>query len=238
MNKVIELTSVNYQFDQRIILEAISFNLAPGDFVGLVGPNGAGKTTLLRLILGLLKPDSGEIKVLGYNPALSLNVRRQIGYLPQRQVFDTNFPLTVSEAVSLALPRPLFFWHYNTRQKEQVSKTLNLLNLLDLSHKPLGQLSGGQQQLVFLARTLVNEPQLLLLDEPTNGLDINAQNHFFGVLNRLHTELGLTILVVSHDLLGLASYAPRFLLLNRTILAAGNPDQIINRLISLPRGAA
>ncbi|MDN5346586.1 MAG: zinc transport system ATP-binding protein [Clostridia bacterium] len=238
MSKIVELKGINYKIGGRIILEDINFSLAPGEFVGLVGPNGAGKTTLLRLILGLIKPSSGKVEVLGQDPASSLSVRRQIGYLPQRQIFDVNFPLTVSEAVFLALPRPLFFWRYNSRQKEQVTRTLDLLNLLNLSHKPLGQLSGGQQQLVFLARALVNRPSLLLLDEPVNGLDISAQDHFYNVLSRLQQELGLTVLVVSHDLPGLGDYAQRFILLNKTILAAGSPGQIIKQMATAPKGVA
>ncbi|OIQ55793.1 metal ABC transporter ATP-binding protein [Neomoorella thermoacetica] len=224
----IVLEHVSLHHRGQAIIDKVSLRIAKGEFVGLIGPNGAGKTTILRLILGLLPPTGGRVQLLGADPWRQPAVRTRAGYLPQRPAFEDRFPLTAADAIWLALPRRPFSWRPARREKELIAGALELVNLAGYGESPLRALSGGQLQRVYLARALVNRPEVLILDEPTSALDFAAQRHFYRLLADLRRQLGLTILVVSHDLLALAAVADRFILLDKTVLASGNPRRVLS----------
>lgn len=236
--KPLEIVGVSYSYGPRTVLQEVTFSLKDGELVGLIGPNGAGKTTLLRLILGLARPSSGEIRLWDRNPYKDPVVRQRIGYLPQRAVYNTHFPLTAGEAVFLALPRRPFALGPNSAERAKIKEALALVGMEKYLDTPLSALSGGQQQLVFLARCLVHKPSLLLLDEPTNALDLFAQHRFYNLLAELQQKIKLTVLVVSHDILALAQVAERFLLLDKKIIASGPPSEILYQFINTPLAGA
>ncbi len=156
-------------YDSELILQDVSLDVFPSDFIGLVGPNGGGKSTLLRVILGLLPPQRGEVRVMGLPPAQG---RRFVGYVPQFVESDRDFPISVWETVSLGLVSGWsLFRRFSRQEKERIEAALEMVSMADLRHKPMGALSGGQRQRVWLARALVSEPKLLLLDEPTASID-------------------------------------------------------------------
>lgn len=176
------------------------------DFVGLIGANGSGKTTLLRLIVGLLKPDEGEIRLFG-EPLEKFKNWERIGYVPQRNAFNPLFPATVREVVLSGLfSNKTILRRINKKQQQKCDDALHALGIEHLQNKLIGKLSGGQQQRVFLARALVNSPELLILDEPTVGIDAETQHSFFHMLRHMHQHHDITFLMVSHDIDKMRSY--------------------------------
>lgn len=202
---LLELKNVSFAYEDKLAIDGATFSVKRGDFVGMIGPNGSGKTTLVKLILGLLKPSSGSIKLFGKDIS-DFNDWRHVGYVPQKATnFDQNFPATVFEVASMGrfakagLTKRLSKTDYGA-----VEKALELVGMLPLRGRRIGELSGGQQQRVFIARALAAEPELLILDEPTVGVDAEAQHAFYSLLKRLNKELGLALVLVSHDI-GLVS---------------------------------
>lgn len=198
----IEITDVSFQYDhKRIVLEKINLQLAPGEFLGLVGPNGSGKSSLIKLILGLNKPTSGEVKLFG-QPVHRFGQWSKIGYVAQKaNSFNTGFPATVFEVVSTGLyGKKGLFSFLNRKDYVRIEETIQLVGLNDYMHTNIGKLSGGQQQRAFIARALVSQPELLLLDEPTVGVDSESVDRFYDLLATLHRDLGISILLVSHDI--------------------------------------
>jgi|Deesub1362A_J573_1020465.scaffolds.fasta_scaffold00364_30 zinc transport system ATP-binding protein len=212
------------------ILKNISLEVTKGSFAAVIGPNGAGKTTLVRVILGLVRPDSGTVRLFGRSPAGPQNRKHLVGYLPQRQQFDPGFPVSAHDVAMMGRVGCIGLCRFPSRaDKDAVTETLRRIGLRDeLISKPIGELSGGQQQLVFLARALCSHTRLLILDEPTNGLDLMAQRTFYRVVRELQRDLGLTILVVSHDISTLAACADRMLCLNGTIYAVGGTREVLS----------
>ena len=192
---VIETGKLSFAYDGPLVLENVNITIAPRDFVSVVGPNGGGKTTLLKLMLGLLQPTSGWVRVFGRSP---LEVRRRIGYVPQHVHFDPQFPVTAMDVVLMGrLGLGSGIGLLRRRDKLAARQALQEVGLADYSRRPLGVLSGGQRQRVLIARALAAEPELLLLDEPTASLDLAVQGDFFELLHRLNERL--TVLLVSHD---------------------------------------
>lgn len=220
--------SVDAFLSGRQVLEDISFTVPQGIFAGVIGPNGAGKTTLLRLALGLLRPHRGRVRVFGFDSRTGQS-RRLLGYLPQRQGFDRLFPASVRDVVMMGRTARIGLFRFPARaDRVAVERALDQVSMPSgLRDRAVGELSGGQQQLAFLARALSGGPQLLLLDEPTSGLDPAVTESFYALLLELRRSLGLTIVAVSHDLTGIATHADELVCINRTIHAHGRPPEVL-----------
>jgi zinc transport system ATP-binding protein len=204
--EIIKLEEVSFSFDAQTIISDLSFTIRERDFVGLIGSNGAGKTTLLRMIVGLNRPQKGEISLFG-TPAGQFKHWNQIGYVPQKNNFNPLFPATVREVVLSGLyGRKKLFRRLSKEDITRAEDALGALKIQDLGEKRIGALSGGQQQRVFLARALINNPKLLILDEPLAGIDIETQHSFFQLIRHMHQRHNITFLMVSHDMDLVRSY--------------------------------
>jgi zinc transport system ATP-binding protein len=196
------------------VLEGVCLDIYEHDFLGIIGPNGGGKTTLLKLMLGLLTPDRGSIRVMGESPALH---RTDIGYVPQYRTFDFGYPVSVIEVVLMGrlghIRRP--FRKYRPEDRRIAEACLAMMDIGDLADRQVDQLSGGQQQKVILARALATEPRVLLLDEPTNHVDVRTEVHFFEILRQLHEKMA--IVLVTHDIGAVSVYVDRIACLNRKL---------------------
>jgi zinc transport system ATP-binding protein len=213
----------------RAVLRNISFDVPAGQFVGLVGPNGAGKTTLLKTILGLIEPTSGDVKLFGVAASERTGDAHAVGYVPQRHVIDRNFPATVRDIVMMGRLCCLgTFGRPGKHDWAQVDESLELVGISDLSHRNIGKLSGGEQRRAVLAQALCASTKLLVLDEPTIGLDLPAEHDFYSLLRRLQSDLALTIVAVSHDLVALAGEADALICINGHMHIHGNPDDVVH----------
>lgn len=206
--------------NHTLILKEVNLEIERGHFEIIIGPNGAGKTTLLKVILGLLEPSRGEVKVFGRHPKELKKRRSLIGYVPQRPLVNPNFPVTVLDTVLMGRYGKLgLIRRPGSRDREVVLKNLEKVGLLHLKDRVIGQLSGGQQQRAFIARALCNDPQLLILDEPAIALDVTARDRFYGLLIELKHDLDLTILLVTHDLSVVSLHTDNVICINQTIYA-------------------
>lgn len=203
---IIKLDSVSFSYENQTVITDLNFEVKERDFVGLIGSNGAGKTTLLRMIVGLLKPAKGSIELFG-QPAAAFRARERIGYVPQKNSFNPLFPVTVREVVLSGLyNRGKLFRGVTKADQVKCDDALSAMGIEALAGKRIGMLSGGQQQRVFLARALINNPDLLILDEPTVGIDAETQDSFFTMIRHMHEHHNITFLMVSHDMERFRSY--------------------------------
>ncbi len=216
--------SVTFSYGGPNVLEDASFSIASGDFVSIIGPNGGGKTTLLKLVLGLLTPKSGTIRLFDKPPK---QVRQRIGYTPQFLSVDFAFPLTVLDVVLMGRIRtgwnPKFLWFGRDDHLAAVD-ALRILKLDDYRNAPFRMLSGGQRQRVLIARALCGEPEILLLDEPTNNIDALSEEILFETLTELNKTL--TIALVSHDIGFVSQCVRNVICVNRTV--AVHPTSALN----------
>jgi zinc transport system ATP-binding protein len=191
---------VCFGFGDVKVIDRLNLVVEEGDFMGLLGPNGGGKTTLVRLLLGLLRPQCGEIELFGTELS-GFRDWSLVGYVPQNATsFERGFPLLVREAVSMGrLGRAAFGRRMSCEDREAVEDSMAKVGVSGLADRRLGHLSGGQQQRVFIARALASKPRLLILDEPTAGVDVESNDRFFALLKDLNRE-GITIILVSHDI--------------------------------------
>ncbi len=217
---IIETKDLSFSYGNTKVLEDINLVIHKGDYLGIIGPNGGGKTTLLKLMLGLLKPQKGQI-ILHSN---------QIGYVPQKAVnFDANFPATVWEVVSMGRYGKIGLFRYlGPKDKEIISKALEQVGMTNYKNRLIGDLSGGQQQRVFIARALVTNPQIIFLDEPTVGVDIKAQEDFYKLLEKLNRELRLTLILVSHDIDVVTNEATEVACINCKLVCHLKPKEFIS----------
>ncbi|MHB1651214.1 MAG: metal ABC transporter ATP-binding protein [Desulfitobacteriaceae bacterium] len=224
----IEFDNFDLNFGQNRVLKNINLAIHPGSCIGIIGPNGSGKTSLLRSIVGLNRPSSGKVRVLGQSPGRSWRRRQQIGYVPQLKSMDREFPISVYEVVMLGRVGRLGLGHSPKKEDHLlVEKLLRRVNILDLAHRPIGQLSGGQTQRVFIARALAQESQVLLFDEPGTGLDIPTQQSIYVLLEELHED-GVTTVTTTHDLMALEfHHFEKILCLNKRIVAFGPPEEVL-----------
>lgn len=226
----IELDGISVIYGNHPVLEDISFSVEPGTFLAIIGPNGAGKTTCLKVILGLLQPSSGRVSLFGLTPRETIKKRHFIGYVPQRSSFDRSLPLSVIDVVLLGRVGSMgpLKW-FSKSDRADAEKNLRRVELFDHAHRPIGELSGGELQRVMIARALsCGDPRLLILDEPTVGVDIPHQLGLYEVLVNLKREMGLTVVVVSHDLAMISNYADEMVCLNRTMHVHGKSADVMN----------
>ncbi len=226
MEEIVEIRDLHFSYQRHLVLEAINLEIEGGDFVGVVGPNGGGKTTLLRLLLGLLTPDRGTIRVFGLPPS---RARNRVAYVPQYMDFDPSFPITVEEVVLMGSLQPgQLGFSYSSQDHCQALKAMEQVEVEELRLQSFGTLSGGQKQRVLFARALVSEPELLLLDEPTTSVDSSREEDLYSLLRRLNEEM--TIVLVTHDLGVISSNVNRVVCLNRRLISH-NPAQIDRELV-------
>lgn len=225
----IVLRDVSFGYGDEAVLEGIDLDVRRGEFLGLLGPNGSGKSTLLKIILGLIKPRGGQVELFG-QPASRFTARWRIGYVPQRlSTFDAKFPATVTEVVGMGryarlgpLRRP------GADDRQAVDRAIDAVEMAPYRERRIGRLSIGQQQRAFIARAIASEAEVLILDEPTAAVDARAQESFYHLLEHLNDDLGLTIVLVEHDLGMVASHVDEVAVLNRRIIFRGPPADFLH----------
>ena len=221
----VQLEAVSVAYNGKPALKEITFSLAAGDSVAVVGPNGAGKTTLFRTIAGAMQPSRGEVRVYGHEPGGHIC----IAYVPQRSEVDWGFPVTVQDVVMMGRIRKIGLFRWPRRKDWQfIRQAMQSVGVDGLADRQIAELSGGQQQKVFLAQAIAQEAELVLLDEPLGGLDLPSQEAIFEILEQLKGQ-GVSVLVATHDLNLAAERFDRVMLLNRRMIAMGTPDQVLTQ---------
>lgn len=214
MTAAVEVNDVSFSYGDNLVLEHVSLSVATGEFFGIIGPNASGKSTLLRLILGLLEPDQGSLRVLGSEPR---KARTRIGYVPQYPGYRREFPVTVRDVVMMGrLGVTTRLGRYTPMDRDRTLEAMRAVQVDDIADKNIAHLSGGQMQRMLIARALACDPQLLILDEPTSNIDLRAEESIFALLKQYNARM--TIIVVSHDVAFISSYVDRVGCLNRTLV--------------------
>lgn len=215
VESLIEVKNLSFKYKKDLILKDINFTLLNKDFFAITGPNGGGKSTLIKLILGLLKPITGEIKL---NRVISNPL--EIGYVPQNTNINLDFPITVLDVVMMGngakhkFKKTLFNFKYSKLEIECAKTSLKKVGMQNFINSKISDLSGGQRQRVMIARAISSHPKLLILDEPTSNIDVKGQKEIYTLLKELNRDI--TILVVTHDLTVISNYANRVLYINQT----------------------
>jgi ABC-type Mn2+/Zn2+ transport system ATPase subunit len=226
---LVDITDVSSGYAGSSAIENVSLKIWPGQFVAVVGPNGGGKTTLLRTILGAVPLMRGRIAIRG--ETVGGAALERVGYVPQLETIDWNFPITVEEVLLMGLFRKN---HWLKRIKKEdlkkIDALLDRLNLTGLGKRHIRELSGGQQQAVFLGRALLGEPDLILLDEPTAGLDIRSRDDVIHFLHEINHQ-GVAIVITAHDLNWVAAHLPWVVCLNRRVIAEGKPQEVFTSAV-------
>jgi len=222
---IIYLDQVDVCLGNVFILQHISLSIKPGEFIVILGPNGAGKTTFLKLLLGLVKPCTGEVLVFGGPPQCGL---QEIGYAPQRRMLDTETALCARDLVGFGLDGHRWGTGWPSRRRtEVIDQALEEVDALDLAEAPVGQLSGGEQQRLLLAQALLAEPRLLLLDEPLANLDPAHQQEAVALVDKIRRKRDTTVLLVSHDINPLLRFTDQVLYMAHGHSAIGTPEEVI-----------
>ena len=227
MRPFVELEDVDFAYGAEPVLERINLTVEPGDFLGIIGPNGSGKTTLLRIVLGLLPPTRGAVRLFGHPPSAFRQWGR-LGYVPQKATLDRALPVTVREVVATGLLPSLGpFARIGAAERQRIGEVLGQVGMEAHAAARIGALSPGQQQRVLIARALVSKPDLLILDEPTGGVDPEAQTSFYALLHHLHRERDVTLILVSHDIGVVAKEVTKLACLNRRLIFHGRPGDFL-----------
>jgi zinc transport system ATP-binding protein len=236
---VVELKNVDVVYPSGVhALNHITYDLYEGDFLSVIGPNGGGKSTLINVLLGILTPTYGSVRLFGQ--PVSPSSLSKVGYVPQKTAaMDVNFPSTVYETVLLGrVPRVGLFHSLKREDYLKADEALVLLGLSDLRDRRIGQLSGGQSQRVLVAKALAGEPELLILDEPTSGVDSPSRAEFYKALEILNKEKKITIILASHDISVVTRLANRVMCLNGSLFFCGPiselSDQIFHQVYDHP----
>lgn len=228
MTAALTIEGLQVAYGSRTALNAVRLSIPAGSRAAIVGPNGAGKSTLMKAILGLEKPVSGKLELLGQSDNLAQIIEQKVAYIPQSSQVNWQFPATVFEIVLMGrFPHIKGFFRIPSRiDKELTEAALERMNLQDLRHRQIDQLSGGQRQRVFIARALAQEAELYLMDEPLAGIDQLTETIIMDTLKDFQKE-GKTSVVIHHDLSTLDTYFDYLIWLNRTIVAAGPMEQVL-----------
>ncbi len=221
----IELDSVNFNYNGNTVLENISFRAEKGDYIGIIGPNGGGKTTLLKIILGLLRPASGEVRLFGQRGE-TFKERFKIGYVSQRATQQgVYFPTTVYEiTASGRTARAGLFKRFSKEDRNAIQRAMMITEVDGYKDRLISMLSGGERQKVYIARALAGDPEVLILDEPVVGVDIVSQERFYAFLKSLNSQFGITILFVSHDIGVISKEVHSIMCLNKRLYCHGHPN--------------
>lgn len=224
---IVEINDLCFAYDGEETLCSITFSVEKGDFTGIIGPNGSGKTTLLRVILGLLKPQEGHVKLFGKH-INQFTDWTKIGYVPQKATYiETSIPINVWEIVSHGRVAKRGVGNFLKKEDDiAIKKALKSVGMETHKDKLITELSGGQQQRVFIAKALASEPELLILDEPTVGVDVSSQDEFYQLLAQLNKE-GLTLIIVSHDIDVIVNEVNKLACLNKKLVYHGTPKDFI-----------
>ncbi len=231
-NTVIDIEDAVVSYREDVALRGVSIKINSGEFVGIIGPNGAGKTTLLTIVNGMGKLLSGKVRVLGNNlkSGNGHSLRKKVGYVAQVENIDPRMPMSVREVAMIGRYGVLGLFRRPSRHDWGiVDEMLELVGMTHLAERPIGHLSGGEQQRVAIARCLAQEPELFLLDEPTASLDWKAQTEILELVKQIHEERSLTTLFVTHDLDALPHTCDRIVLMKNGLIAGdGAPDKLIS----------
>jgi zinc transport system ATP-binding protein len=228
MPYAMELEGVCFSYEKSEVLKDVSFSLKQGEFLGIIGPNGGGKTTLVKLMLGLLRPDRGTIRILGLEPNAA---SRRVGYVPQSMDLSRAFPISVLDVAFMGrLSRAGIGRRYTGEDKDKVRQALEKVGMWPHRHKLMGKLSGGQKQRVFIARALATDPEILFLDEPTAGIDPEFQVNLYDILEELNKRV--TIVVITHDIGVVSSYMKSIACVNKHFIFHEG-SQITQKMIDM-----
>lgn len=226
---IIELKDVSFSYGEDVVINDINLEVHKGDYLGIIGPNGGGKSTLLKLMLGLLTPTKGEVFLYGTS-LTKFTEWSKIGYVSQHAThIDPHFPMTVEEVITMGRYPQIGLFRFPTQKdKDIVKEALAQVEMLPFKDRLVGDLSGGQQQRVFIARALVGRPEVIVLDEPTVGVDVKTQKQFYTLLQKLNTELNLTLVLVSHELDIVGHEATEIAYINRELVYHGVPKKFLH----------
>lgn len=227
----VEFTRASARLGKRVIWQDVSLSVARGEFAAVLGPNGVGKTILLKVILGLVPAAEGEVRVLGLPPQ---EARSRLGYLPQSRVFDPSVRVRGVDLVRLGLdgdrwgvPLPRLFGSHRPDVGDRVREVIELVGASSYANRPIGELSGGEQQRLLIAQSIVHQPELLLLDEPLSSLDYPNQMAVTALVGRISREQGITVLMVTHDVNPIIGQAQTVIYIAKKGVVSGTPTEVI-----------
>ncbi len=227
-NTIIKIEHLSFAYGDNQVLQDVSLDIHAGDYLGIIGPNGGGKTTLIRLLVGLEQPDKGTISLYG-TPLPKFKDWSNFGYVAQKVTnVDTHFPVTVKDIVAMGrygighLGRRL-----NKDDQKIITESLAHVDLTKYASRMINQLSGGELQRVFIARALAQQPKVIILDEPTVGVDIEIQKQFYTLLKKLNQELGITLVLISHDVDVMTKEVTEIACINRGLVYHGDPQKFV-----------
>lgn len=227
MAVAVDIESLGFSYGSQPVLSNLNLKIERGSTLGIVGPNGGGKTTLAKLLLGILRPTSGTVRIAGLSPSVAVRRGDLIGFLPQHPPSTASIPLSVRQVVRLGLAgKTGLLRGHDARDLEFVDSLIERVGIARLAESPVASLSGGQLQRVYIARALAPRPMLLLLDEPTTGIDPAGQQQFIELLQQLKRELDLTVVLISHDLRAICSISDRIGCLNVTLHCHDVPNHL------------
>ncbi|MFC4436149.1 MULTISPECIES: metal ABC transporter ATP-binding protein [Natrialbaceae] len=224
---LIEVANVSFGYTTSPVVRDVSFTTESGEYVGVIGPNGSGKSTLLQLILGLHKPDEGDVRLFG-RPSRDFVDRERVGYVAQDVTENTKeMPITVAEVVLMGRFPHAGFGRVTAEDRERTREALRTVGIEHLADRRVTKLSGGQRQRAYIARALAGEADLLVLDEPTVGVDAESVEAFFDLLDALNTD-GMTVLLVEHDIGAVLDHTDRVICLNGELYFDGPPAEFVD----------
>ena len=226
MEPVLEVDDVSFAYEERRVIDDISFAIDRGELFGLIGPNGGGKTTLMKVMLGLLPPTTGSVTLFGTS-ARAFEQGHRLGYVAQHAAeTERRIPVTVREVVRMGRYPHVGLNGLTKADESLIDEALATAGIADLADERIGHLSGGQRQRTYIARVLAAEAELLALDEPTVGLDADARDRFYELLDDLN-DAGVTVILVEHDLGLVLERADRIACINRTLRYLGEPKPFL-----------
>ncbi len=226
---IFDIKNLSFVVKGQTILSNISLEIFRSEYIAIIGPNGGGKTTLIRMLLGLEKPTSGEVKIYGKKLS-NFKEWHKIGYVPQRASHvDASFPATVLDIVKMGrTSQRSMFGAFSELDNQLVNDAMLKMDIVDLKDKMIGTLSGGQRQRAMIARALASKPEILILDEPNTGVDAVSQKKFYALLRELNKKEGITIVFITHDIGVIADDIARLFTINQKAVICNNPKQTLS----------